>query len=175
MDVSVHMRPATLPRLLLVIIAFSSLLSSQAQAADVVLPLRWSELSPVIAGKQVRLTLKDRARLLGTARGVSASAIQLDVMSTSDRKAYPKGLFAAQRREIERIEVLKPKRHKGTIIGAIAGALFAATNSAGVMAGGGSESDLAPAIAAPLVLCTGVGWLLDHRHRVAMQITIMPD
>jgi len=157
------------------VIAVCCLLAAQARAADH-LQLHWNDLGALVSGRSVRLPLKDGARIEGLVRGVGPGAMDVSVTRTSDRRIYPKGLISVARNLIGEVELLKPGGHKGAIIGGIVGAVSAAGAAGGALEGNASEGQMAVAVAAPLVMCTGVGWLIDHAARPAgTRITITPD
>lgn len=143
-----------------------SLLSSNLGAAES--SVRWDQLAPLVAGKQVWLPLSDGTLVEGIVRSVESGALQLDVRKSSDRKTYPKGSATIPASLVPVIYMNKLPGHKGAIIGgAVGGAIsiLAATvlsierNNEGGTSGDGV---LAAAAVAPVAIGLTVGWLSDR-------------
>ena len=83
--------------------------------------LRWSELQPVIAGRQISVHLTDGATVEGRYRSLQADALSIEVKKTSDPAKHPKGAALLARREVAGITVLRHAGSKGRVIGLVAG------------------------------------------------------
>jgi hypothetical protein len=144
--------------------------------------LHWNELSPLIVGKRVWLSLPDGERISGVVHAIQTASLDLDIAKTSDKMAYPKGLAVIPRSAVTTIRVNKPSGHKGLIIGGAIGAGIAAA-AAGTLAvvasnEGGNPLDavIAAVIIAPVAIGLLAGWLIDTAaHRGGFTITVIPD
>ena len=147
--------------------------------------LRWSELQPVIAGRQISVHLTDGATVEGRYRSLQADALSIQVKKTSDPAKHPKGAALLARREVAGITVLRHAGSKGRVIGLVAGGAIAAT-AAGVLHTastnevGGWSSGSAGAAAGVGAAAVGIGsltgWLIDTaRARPEVELHILPD
>lgn len=83
----------------------------------------WGELAN-LANREIRLTMPQGAVIKGTLTAVEAEGLVLQIRSTTDKKAYPKGRFVAPRADVKTLDVLsKGKKFRviGTIVGVWAG------------------------------------------------------
>jgi uncharacterized protein YcfJ len=89
------------------------------------LELKWGELSPIIGGQQVQLVLPEGTAIQGEAIAVREEALVMDVKSTSNAKAYPKGSATIPRASITLIQVERRRgswgRKLGTVVGVLSG------------------------------------------------------
>ena len=69
--------------------------------------LRWNELEPAIAGRQVQMVLPGGARIEGRALVVQPDALVLRITRTSDKKLQPKGETALARSSVSVLRVVK--------------------------------------------------------------------
>jgi len=92
------------------------------------LELKWSELSPIIGGHRVRLVLPEGTAIKGEAIAVREDALVVDVKSTSNREAYPKGSATIPRASVTLIEVERRRgswgRNLGTVVGVLSGVVL---------------------------------------------------
>ena len=63
------------------------------------LALRWSELHPVLKGRQISLHLTDGATVEGKYSSVQADTLSIQVTKTSDQAKHPKGVTTRARPE----------------------------------------------------------------------------
>lgn len=70
------------------------------------LSLRWSELEPNIAGKNVRMVLPNGAHIEGRALGVQPEALIVKITKTSDKKVQPKGEVSLPRSAVSVLQVM---------------------------------------------------------------------
>jgi hypothetical protein len=148
-------------------------------------PVRWSELPPVLAGRQVSIRLTGGATVEGKYSSLEPDALSIQVIETSDRLKYPKGAIRLARPEITQITVKRQKGWKGRTIGLAAGGGIAAvvTVSFGAMAKNevGGWSAMAAGFAAGVsgtAIGVGylVGWLIDSsRFRPEQVVRILPE
>jgi len=92
-------------------------------AASSPLELKWSELSPLIAGRIVELTVLGGAKVRGEVATVRDDALVLDVRQSSDSKAYPKGNAAIPRSSVTLLQVQRERGKWGRSIGTTLGVL----------------------------------------------------
>ncbi len=125
-----------------VILAALTIASSGANAAALV-RLQWENL-PTLVGKTVKIAMPGGVAIIGKAVGVEPDALLVDVKSTPDMKAYPKGVTRVPRANLRWFEM----RNKGkafriafTTLGSFVGLV------AGAMAAWGSRGDRANGIA----------------------------
>jgi hypothetical protein len=105
-------------------------------AQDGVVWRRWSELTPLILGKQVEMRLTG-TQVQGDVIAVGADSLFMDVTKTSNPAAYAKGQISIPRLAVSSIDIRKrTKRCRvvGTVVGSIGGFYL------GVLAGLQSES-----------------------------------
>ena len=92
------------------------------------LELKWGELSPIIGGQQVQLVLPEGTAIQGEAIAVREEALVMDVKSTSNAKAYPKGSATIPRASITLIQVERRRgswgRKIGTVVGVLSGVML---------------------------------------------------
>jgi hypothetical protein len=147
--------------------------------------VRWSQLQPVIEGRQVSVHLTDGATVEGKNASVQADALWMQVTKTSDAAKHPKGATNLARSELAQLTVKKRTRWKGRTIGLIAGGAVAAAAAGTVHAiakneVGGWSSGSAGAAAAGGTGAVGIGylagWLFDHAGaRPEQAVRILPD
>jgi hypothetical protein len=147
--------------------------------------LRWSELQPVLTGRQISVHLTDGATVEGRYSSLQADALSIQVKKTSDPARHPKGAARLARREVARITVMRRVGWKGRVIGLVAGGAIAAT-ATGVLHTistnevGGWSSGSAGVAAGVGVAAVGIGyltgWLLDSvRARPEVELRILGD
>jgi uncharacterized protein YcfJ len=89
------------------------------------LELEWGDLSPMIKGQQVQLVLPEGTAIQGEAMAVREEALVMDVKSTSNAKAYPKGSATIPRASVTLIQVERRRgswgRKLGTVVGVLSG------------------------------------------------------
>jgi hypothetical protein len=87
------------------------------------LEMKWSELSPMVTGHRVTVTLSDGTAVKGEAITVREDALLLDVAIAM--KGYPKGSGSIPRNSIALIDVERSRgswgKGMGTIIGVLGG------------------------------------------------------
>ena len=92
------------------------------------LELKWGELSPIIGGQQVQLVLPEGTAIQGEAIAVREEALVMDVKSTSNAKAYPKGSATIPRASVTLIQVERRRgswgRKLGTVVGVLSGVVL---------------------------------------------------
>lgn len=97
------------------------LFSDSLLAATVGMPLKWSELSPVITGHSVQLNLNKDVTIKGKVLEVMPDAMVVDVSSSSNSKAYAKGRREIPRTSVALISLTRMNGKKGRTIGALVG------------------------------------------------------
>ena len=124
--------------------------SGRLFAANVI-ELKWSELSPVVGGYNVELTLPDGNVLKGKVLEVLPDVLVLDVAKSSMAKAFPKGKTEIPRAHLTVLKLILANAGKAVTIGALAGISLGIANGAlqGVGKGIGTG-----------VFCVGVGGLI---------------
>ena len=137
------------------------------------LAVRWSELHPVLKGRQLSVRLRDGATVEGRYSSLQADALSIQVTKTSDPAKHPKGAARLARPEFAEITVKRRRGWKGRTIGLIAGGAVGALVSshdrynAGIAAGEG---------AAAIGIGYVVGWLFDLAgSRPEQVVRILPD
>jgi len=82
--------------------------------------LQWRDLERMTRGRRISLTLPSGVRLEGQVAAVAADELALDVLKTSDKRAYPKGRAIVLRPEVQRFRIFETRRTwriLGTVIG----------------------------------------------------------
>ena len=149
------------------------------------LALRWSELHPVLKGRQISVQLTDGATVEGRYSSLQADALSLQVAKTSDPAKHPMGVARLARPGLAQITVKRHRGWKGRIIGLIAGGAIAAT-VVGIIHGisrnevGGWSSTSAPIAAAGGGSAFGIGyligWLADYLgSQPELVVRIIPE
>jgi len=163
------------------LVASMCFFAAQVPAAETI-RLRWNELTPLVNGKRVRLTLNGAVRVAGTVHDVESTGLKVEVTKTSDRRTYPKGLATIPRSSVSTIQLNKSATHKGIIIGgAVGGGIGAAAGwglSALVHNEGGTvdEGVIAAAIVLPIAIGLLIGQLFDSiANRGGTRIIIVND
>jgi hypothetical protein len=148
------------------------------------LALRWSELPPVLMGRQISVQLTDGATVEGKYSSLQAGALSMEVSKTSDPAKHPQGAASLARPELTQITVKRHRGWKGRTIGLIAAAAIAVAVAGvlGVIANneGGSGSAAAGVGAATAGGAFGigylVGWLADYAgSRPELVVQILPE
>jgi hypothetical protein len=101
-----------------------------AWAKTEVLTLKWSELSPTVANREVTVLVPGNVRVRGTVTEVQPDALVMTIRKTSDKKAYPKGEASIPRAEVHEIRI-KQVRGPARLIGAAGAGTAAALGSFG--------------------------------------------
>ncbi len=107
-----------------------------ASAADLV-HLKWESL-PSVVGKTVRIAMPGGAFVSGKAVSVEPDALLVDVKSTPDVKAYPKGVTRVPRTTLHFFEMRakgKAFRIVGTTLGSFVGLVAGAMAAWGIRGG----------------------------------------
>jgi hypothetical protein len=149
------------------------------------LALRWSELQPVLAGRQISVQLTDGTTVEGRYSSLQTDALSLQVEKTSDPAKHPKGATRLARPELTQITVKRHRGWKGRTIGLIAGGAIAAvvagllhaisnnevggwsSASAGVAAAGGGGA---------VGIGYLIGWLADYLgSQPELVVRIIPE
>ncbi len=128
-----------------------------AAAADI--NLKWTELGGAVAHREVKLSLRDGARLQGTVLGVSGESLDLNIVKTSDKKAHPAGQSPVTRTELREIRVL-PRRWHGRLIGGVGGGIIGAYGLAGAVTGNRDDASVFPVAIAVTAASTIAGILI---------------
>ncbi len=143
-----------------------------ARAAEQ-LALRWSELQPVLTGRQISVQLTDGATVEGRYSSLQTDALSIQVKQTSDPAKHPKGATRLARPELAQITVKRHRGWMGRIIGLIAG------GAAGAIAGAhyGYYADIAAGGAAGAVgIGYLIGWLADYLgSQPELVVRIIPE
>ena len=140
----------------ILLVAFALLGQSTATAAPRPLELKWSELSSVIRGRTIKLTLPEGATVSGEVIVVREDSLVVNVRKTSDAKAYPKGNAPIPRASVTVLSMKESGGRWGRKIGSSLGTL------SGVLAGGYVAAMSAPNAGAGLAIfgaITGAGML----------------
>ena len=92
------------------------------------LELKWGEIAPIIGGHRVQLVLPDGTMIKGEAITVRDDALVVDVKSTSNARACPKGSASISRTSVNLIQVERRRgswgRNLGTAVGIISGVVL---------------------------------------------------
>jgi hypothetical protein len=106
------------------------ILAGQAQvfAASAAVELRWNELHDMIYRHTVQLTLPGAVTVKGDVAAIREDALVLNIKSTSDAKAFPKGSGVIPRSSITLLKVESRSRSNwhtpGTILGVLSGVVL---------------------------------------------------
>jgi hypothetical protein len=103
------------------------------------LSLRWTELEPAIAGRQVRIVTPSGVRIQGRALVVQPQALLIKIEKTSNKKVHPKGEASLPRSAISVLQVMKYGVRWRIIGTAIAPALVAVAGTAAVIRSGNAD------------------------------------
>lgn len=120
--------------------ALLAALTCSAFRADAASPgrrLEWDNLAPAVLGKTVMVAMPEGTVITGTATGVTPDALLVDVRSTTDAKAYPRGPARVPRATLRNFQ-LRTKGKVFRILGTSAGSLAGLTG--GALANFGSRS-----------------------------------
>ena len=131
--------------------------------------VHWRDLGPMIAGREVRITLTDGSRLKGTATSVNADS--LTVTTARGRQSRSRG-------SIREIRVTRKAGYKWRLIGTALGAGTGAALSYPILAETHNEgSSRYDGAAAGLIggLAVLGFWAGCHADRSSEIITILPD
>lgn len=112
-----------------------------ALAESKAIELKWGELRPILEGQRFQLVLPDGTAIKGEAVTVREDALVVDVMGTSNAKAFAKGSASIPRSSVTLIQVERRRgswgRNLGTVVGVLSGVVLGgyvaavATDSAG--------------------------------------------
>jgi len=121
--------------------------------------LRWTELEPAVAGRQIRMTLPNGPQIKGRVLAVEPQALRIQITKTSDKLVQPKGEISLPRTAIPVLQVMRYGirwRIFGTAIGPV---LVGAAGASVAARGAGTVNDLPKYIGygAGAVIGTGVG------------------
>jgi hypothetical protein len=103
------------------LLAFTLLLPANGFAEPRPLEMKWGELSPVVTGHRVTVTLSDGITVKGEAVAVREDGLLLNV--SSEVKGYPKGNGSVPRASIALIDVQRTNGSGGRILGTVVGFL----------------------------------------------------
>jgi hypothetical protein len=123
----------------------------------------WEGLSAVV-GQKVRIVMPDGARIEGQAKRVEADALAVEIHKTSNKAAYPKGIFLVPRATLRAVEIDHPTfrwRAVGLAIGGglgILSAYFAHASTSGFI----RSSTLEGVFAAGAVVLPIGGYLIGR-------------
>jgi hypothetical protein len=131
-----------------------------------VIELKWSALSPVIAGHNVELALPDGNVLKGKVLEVLPNALVLDVVKSSMEKAFPKGKNEIPRAQVVVLKLISSNAGKGAAIGVLVGIPLGIANGGLQGVGNGIGTG---------VFCVGVGGLIGWASHHTTIIKILPD
>jgi hypothetical protein len=123
--------------------------------------LQWRDLDRATRGHRIWLVLPSGIRLEGDVVSVGGDELVLDVRSTSDKRAYPRGRAVVPRPEVQRFRMRRKQTHTWTMVGAGIGAAIGGV-LAGPIASATDNLNGNPARAAVLTVAipTAVGALL---------------
>jgi hypothetical protein len=96
-----------------------------AWAKTEVLTLKWSELSPTVANREVTVLLSGNVRVRGTVTELQPNALVMTIRKTSDKKTYPKGDASIARAEVHEIRIKRVRGPARLIVAAGAGTVAA--------------------------------------------------
>jgi hypothetical protein len=143
------------------------------------LSLRWTELTPAVADRQVRITLPNGPRIEGKVVAVDPQALRIKITKTSDKIGQPKGEFSIPRTAIPVLQLVQYGsrwRIFGTAVGPI---LMGAAGASVYARGAGSVDDIPKyiGIGAAAVIGSGVGgyFLGKRADRRVTTIRILPQ
>jgi hypothetical protein len=149
------------------------------------LALRWSELPPVLMGRQISVQLPDGATVEGRYSSLQAGALSMEVSKTSDPAKHPQGAASLARPELTQITVKRHRGSTGRTIGLIAAAAIsvavAVVLGAIVNNEGGSSSTAVLGVAGATAggafgIGYLVGWLADYAgSRPELVVRIIPE
>ena len=149
------------------------------------LALRWSELPPVLMGRQISVQLTDGATVEGRYSSLQAGALSMEVSKTSDPAKHPEGAASLARPELTQITVKRHRGSKGRTIGLIAAAAISVAVAVVLGAASNNEvggfSSTAAGVAAAVAGCAFgigylVGWLADYAgSRPELVVQIIPE
>jgi hypothetical protein len=153
--------------LIVLLVGFSGQLVGESKT----LMLRWEQLAPMVAGKEIELYLSDGTRLRGEALAVRTETFVMDVENTSNKVRYSKGPAEIPRPEVSSVNLIQRTirwRLLATPAIGLAGAALggAATN--------GHNREGLPLITIPASIAAGY-FLGKHMDTHVTKITIYPN
>jgi hypothetical protein len=113
---------------------FCSLGLVPALAGSSHIEVRWSELSPFILGHKVTMVLPGAVAISGDAVAVRDDGLSMDIRSTSDTKAFPRGPATIPRASVTTIQMTETKGVGGRVLGVVVGALAGMVGGAEIAA-----------------------------------------
>ena len=130
------------------------------------LEMKWSELSPMITGHHVTISLPDGTAVQGEAVAVRDDTILMDV--STPVKGYPKGSGSVPRASISLIDLERTKGSWGRTLGTVVGVLGGVTLGGYVavtknQSGGGATATFLGIAAAGSVIGYYAGKGIDKR------------
>jgi hypothetical protein len=114
------------------------------------LELKWGEILPVAGGQRVQMVFPDGTALKGELVTVREDALVMDVKSTSNKEAHPKGSAAIPRASVTLIRVERRRGHWGRSVGTTVGVI------AGVVLGGWVAIEATDSVAAGVSTFIGI-------------------
>jgi len=132
--------------------------------------VRWSELAPLLKGREISVRLSGGAIVGGKYSGIQANTLTMQATRTSEPSKHPKGVTQLARSDIEQITIQRHAGWKGRAIGLIAGgavtAVVAGVISAIAKNEGGWGSGYAGVAGGVSAAAIGggylIGWLADR-------------
>ena len=138
--------------------------------------LEWRDLDRMVRGRNIDITLPSGIRLKGRVTSVEEDALMLDVGSSSDKRAYPKGRAVVPRPEVTRFVLARKEGHMWSAVGAAIGGTIGAGVSVPVIQfteGAGKKALSAVlAVGIPAAIGFGFGWGADHEY---VNVIVVPD
>jgi len=99
------------------------------------LSLRWTELEPAVAGRQVKIVLPNGARIEGRVAAVEPEGLRTRITKTSDQKVQPKGEVLLPKTSVSVLQVMSIGI-RWRILGTAIGPILVGTAGASVAARG---------------------------------------
>jgi len=140
------------------------------------LELKWNELAPFVSKQTVQLVMPGGAKIKGQLVAVREDALVLDVRSTTDLKAYPKGSATIPRASVTTLNLERPKSAWGRVLGTVLGML------SGMVVGGYTAYSVANSDGTGIAVFLGVaagftlaGYFLGRElDRKSTEIKVVP-
>ena len=150
------MKPVLLVALICAVLASSVAVTAQGKSGGKPLELKWDELTPMIRGHRVEVTLADGTNVRGEAIAVREDTLVLDVSGSSNPQTYPNGNGSIPRGAVVLIQLERSRgssaKTLGTVIGVLAGVVVGGYVSATVAESAGSGIPLFLGLASGMTL-----------------------
>ena len=151
----------------------------ETMAQSRVIELRWDELSPLVVGREVEISLPDGVELKGELVSVRSDSLAIDVTKTSNTDRYPKGQRSIPRSSVSTLGFRRARTIRWRVVGTSAGVVGGIFAGAGVGTGFCQYSCGAGAVWGGIAAGVGVGVLGNYLGRRAdtqrTTIKIIPD